>query len=431
MKKLNIGLIGFGTIGTGVVKILKEKTSLISQRCGCELTISMVADKDVTTPRKVKVKKEILTTNVKKIIDDPKINVVVELIGGLHPAKEIIISCLKKGKHVVTANKALLAAHGAQIFEVAQKEGVNVLFEASVGGGIPIIKALREGLVVNKIKAIFGIINGTSNYILTKMTKSDCSFNEALKEAKGGGFAEEDPSLDVEGIDSAHKLVILASLAFRTRVELGDIYTEGITKISSDDLRYAGEMGYAVKLLAIAKEVGGALEVRVHPTLISKEYLMSQVAWAYNAIYLKGDLIEENIFYGKGAGMMAAAGAVVADLVDLALELGDRKQPKVLAIPSEKKIPIRKMGDVETRYYIRLQAIDQPGVLANIAGILGANHISIASVIQKERMEEKVVPIVMMTHEAKESSLCKAMAEIDKLKAIKGKSVIIRIESKE
>lgn len=431
MKKINIGLIGFGTVGTGVVKILKKRSSLLSRRCGCDLVIKWIADKDITSPREVKVEKGILTTEVDKVINDPEVDIIVELIGTVHPAKEFIISSLKKGKSVVTANKAVLANFGQEIFDVAEKNNVNILFEASVGGGIPIIKALREGLIANKIRSIFGIINGTSNYILTKMSEKGLSFDEALREAKVRGFAEEDPSLDVEGVDSSHKLAILASLAFGKRIYLDDIYTEGITKITSGDLRYAGEFGYTVKLLAIAKYIGGALEARVHPTLIPKDNLLSDVSGAYNAIYVEGDLIGGTIFYGQGAGMMPAASAVVADLVDLAMELVGRKERKGKVLSKSEGMRIRKMDEIETRYYIRFQAIDKPGVLAEISGILGANKISIASCIQKLRRKERVVPIVMMTHEARESNLRTAMAKIDKLRAIKEKSVVIRIEGKE
>lgn len=431
MRQINIGLVGFGTVGAGVVKVLKEKSSFLGQRCGCNLVLKRIADKDITSAREVKVDKGILTSDPHKLIDDPEIDIVVELVGGIHPAKEIIISALKKGKSVVTANKALLARHGSELFELAKKSRSRILFEASVGGGIPIVKALREALIANKIRAIFGIINGTSNYILTKMSDEGWSFDEALKEAKAHGFAEKDPSLDIQGIDSSHKLAILASLAFGTRVDLKDIYTEGITRISSNDLRYAGEFGYKVKLLAIAKEVGGVLEVRVHPTLLSKDNLLSDVGGAYNAIWVEGDLIGEAIFYGQGAGQMPAASAVVADLVDLAMELVGHKQRKGEVFWKRKGMRIRKMGEITTRYYIRLQAIDQPGVLAQISGILGANQISIASVIQKERRKEKVVPIVMMTHEARESNLREAITKIDKLLVIKEKSVVIRIESKE
>ncbi len=417
-------------MGTGVIKILNQRSSLLAQRCQGELVIKRIADKDITSPREVEVDKKILTADVDEVINDPEIDVIVELIGGLHPAKEIVTSSLKKGKAVVTANKALLAECGPEIFEVARSCNSTILFEASVGGGIPIIKVLREGLIANKVRSIFGIINGTSNYILTKMAAEGWSFDDALREAQARGFAEGDPSLDVEGIDSSHKLAILASLAFGGRVGLADIYTEGITEISSDDLKYAEEFGYTMKLLAIAKEVGGQLEARVHPTLLPKDNLLSDVGGTYNAIYVEGDLIGEAIFYGEGAGMMPAASAIVADLVDLSMELTGKRKPKVF-IYGKEKVRIRKMDEIKTRYYIRLQVIDQPGVLAQISGILGEDDISIASVIQKERKEAKVVPVVMMTHDARESSLRRAMARIDKLPAIKEKGVVIRMESKE
>ena len=424
MRKINIGLIGFGTVGSSVVKVLKEKKNLLQQRLGAELVIRRIADKNISTPRGVKVPAGLLTRSVKDVLDDPAIDVVIELIGDSSVAEEVILEAIKRRKPVITANKALLAEKGRKIFREAKKKEVGIYFEASVGGGIPIIKALREGLVANRISSLFGIINGTANYILSGMSHYGLSFQEALKDARAKGYAERDPSLDVEGMDSAHKLAILSTLAFGGFVDVKNIYKEGIKKIVPQDIQYAKEFGYIIKLLAIAKESDAGLEVRVHPTMIPKEHLLAAVDGAYNAIYVKGDLIGRSMFYGRGAGGFPAASAVVADIVDLVKSNGQ-------SLPANfgKKPPkIKDMGEVETRYYIRFTTIDRPGVLASISGILARHKISIARVIQKARRERGQVPIVMMTHEAKESSVQKALRESDRLKVVKAKSHLIRVE---
>ncbi len=424
MRRINIGLIGFGTVGSSVVKTLKERRELIKRKLGAELIIKRIADKDISTPRKVKVPAKILTRRIDDVLNDPKIDIVIELIGDSPVAERVILGAIKKGKPVVTANKALLAKKGRRIFKEAERKGVGVYFEASVGGGIPIIKALREGLAANSISSIFGIINGTANYILSGMSQYGSSFQEALRDARAKGYAERDPSLDVEGIDSAHKLTILSTLAFGGFVDLKDICTEGITKITSQDIQYAREFGYVVKLLAIAKESNGSLEARVHPTMIPQEHLLAAVDGAYNAIYVKGDLIGRSMFYGRGAGGFPAASAVVADIMDLVKSGGQFLSSNF----SKGPLKIKDMGEVEMRYYIRFTTVDRPGVLASISGILARHKISIASVIQKERRERGKVPIVMMTHEAKESSVQKALREIDRLKVVRAKSRLIRVE---
>jgi len=398
MKKFNIGLIGFGTVGSSVVKILKERKELIKRKLDAELIIKRIADKNISTPRKVKVDSRILTKRVGDVLNDPEIDMVIELIGDSPIAEEVILGAIKRGKPIVTANKALLAKKGKKIFKEAEKKGVGIYFEASVGGGIPIIKALREGLSANRISSIFGIINGTANYILSGMSHYGSDFKKALREAKAKGYAERDPSLDVEGIDSAHKLTILS---------------------------YAREFGYVIKLLAIAKKGEGSLEVRIHPTMIPQEHLLAAVDGAYNAIYIKGDLIGRSMFYGRGAGGFPAASAVVADIMDLVKSKG---QPLPLDF-GRRPLRIKDMGEVETRYYIHFTTVDRPGVLASISGVLAKHSISIASVIQKERREKGKVPIVMMTHEAKESSVRKALKEIDRLKVVKAKSMLIRVET--
>ncbi len=431
MRTINIGLIGFGTVGVGLVKVLKSNASLIKERLKGELQIKAIADKDIVSPRSVEVDKRILTTDVEALLDDSEIDIIVELIGGDEPAKTYILEAIKKGKHVVTANKALLAEQGEEIFEAARRGGVDVYFEGSVGGGMPIIKILKEGLVANRIQCILGIINGTANYVLSRMSQEGSSFQEALSEAKRLGYAEADPAMDIEGIDSAHKLTILAPIGFGTRVRLSDLYVEGIAEITDRDIQYAREFGYSIKLLAIAKEVGDEeIEVRVHPTLLPQDHLLSSVSGIFNACYLRGDCIGEVLIYGQGAGQMPTASAVAADVVDLARNLLSRSPGRVPAIsywPSVKRI--RPMEESQSKYYFRFSVVDQPRVLAEISGILGQNDISIASVIQKERRELDIVPIVMMTHEAKEMAVRLALKKIDELPVVKAKTMLIRVES--
>lgn len=430
MRRVNIGLLGFGTVGSGVVKAISDKASLIKKKIGIELFLKRICDKDITSPRQVKVKRGILTSNADDIFQDRDIDIVVELIGGIHPAKEFIIKALRSGKDVVTANKALLAQEGEEIFEVAKMSSRSICFEASVCAGIPIVKILREDLISNRIDTLLGIINGTSNYILTEMAENNASFVTALAQAKAKGYAERNPSFDIKGIDSAHKLAILTLLGFGKNVKLEDIFTEGISRISLNDIDYAKEMGYCIKLLAIAKRVKDELEIRVHPTLLPKEHLLSSVGGVFNAIYVRGDMIGEAIYYGQGAGQLPAASAVVSDIVDLALKSRDDWSKDVVDLAYPSKIrTIRRIDEIKTRYYIRFMVIDRPRVLAKISDILGRCGISIASVTQKERKKARVVPIVMMTHEAKEKALREALEEIDKLTVIRGKTVVIRVEA--
>lgn len=429
MEKINIGLIGFGVVGAGVVKAFKEKAAQLSKKVGACLVLKAICDKEFRRKRNVKADKKLFTRDVNKILGNPEIDIVVELIGGIHPAKEFILKAIKNGQHVVTANKALLAKEGDEIFEAAQRAGVDIFFEASVGGGVPIIKALREGLVSNEIDTMLGIVNGTSNYILSSMANEGLNFHDALLEAKRRGYAERNPSLDIEGVDSAHKLAILTLLGFGKAVNLEDIYVEGILDISQNDIKYAEEFGYAIKLLAIAKNVDGELEVRVHPTLLSKEHLLSSVGGVYNAIYVHGDLVGGTLFYGRGAGQNPAASSVISDIVDLARNLRFNSVGRVPIYIKNKAIKkIRKIEEIEARYYIRFSCIDKPGVLAKISGILGRHKISIASVAQKERRKARIVPVVMMTHEAKEKNMQQALEEIDRLPVIRRKTVAIRVE---
>lgn len=429
MRKINIGLIGLGNIGCGVVKILQLRKSLLAQKIGIEIIIKKICDKDLNSKRDVSVDKSLLTRDANLILSDPQIDIVVELIGGIEPAKGFILEALKKGKHVVTANKALLAEHGNELFQEASERGKNIYFEASVGAGIPILKSIKEGLIANKFNSIFGIVNGTSNYVLTRMSKESCSFTHAINAAKAKGFAEKDPTLDIQGIDSAHKLILLTYLAFGKIVSMKDIFIEGISQITALDIAYAKELGYEIKLLAIAKKEVDELEVRVHPTLLPKEHLLSSVDGVFNAIYASSDLAGDLMFYGPGAGQLPAASAVVADIVDLTQDIkAGMFRPTLNPVLDSSIKGLRKIDEFENKYYIRVMAVDKPGVLAKISGILAKFGISIASVTQKERLKSQVVPVVMISHEVKEKNMRNALKMIDKLRDIKEKSFAIRIE---
>lgn len=430
--RINIGIIGFGTVGTGVVRILNQNSSLIERRLGIPVRIKGIADIDTKRDRGVKIEEGILTDNPLSLIGSPEVDIVVELIGGIEPAKTLILAALGKGKSVVTANKALLALHGEEIYSASETNSVEIGFEGAVGGGIPIIRSLKEGLVANKIESIYGIINGTSNYILTKMTDEGMGFSEALQNAQSKGYAETDPTLDIEGIDSAHKLVILATLAFGTPVNFSDIYTEGISKITPLDIDFANEFGYKIKLLAIAKLMNDEIELRVHPTMVPEDYLISKVNGVFNAIYVIGDALGSAMFYGRGAGEMPTASAVLSDIIEISRNIIKGSKGRVPAFAfqsgSRKRLKVREMENVISRYYLRFSALDRPGVLSKISGILGTNNISILSMIQKSRKEGEAVPVVMMTHEAKEKDVRNALNEIDLLPVVDSKTVFIRVE---
>ena len=434
-QSIQVGVIGLGTVGSGVARILLEQGELLQQRLGVPLRLVRLADLDLERDRGVKIPRKLLTTDAREIIDNPEIDIVAELIGGIHPAKELILSAIAGGKHVVTANKALLAAHGDEIFEAVDKSGVDIGFEASVGGGIPVIRAIREGLSSNAIESIYGIINGTSNYILTKMTDEGKAFNEVLAEAHSAGYAEADPTLDIEGTDSAHKLAILINLAFGMPMDDQSIYTEGITQITPLDIMFAREFGYRIKLLAIAKCSGDEIEARVHPTMLREDLLIARVGGAYNGIALVGDAVGETLFYGKGAGQMPTASAVVGDMVEIARNIlkGASGRVPATSFLRSRRTPrrIKPMDQISSLYYLRIMAEDRPGVLSRISGILGHHQISISSVIQKGRRAGQSVPLVMMTQRARERAIQSALKEIDALPMVSGKTLLIRVENGE
>ncbi|MEW6616775.1 MAG: homoserine dehydrogenase [Thermodesulfobacteriota bacterium] len=432
MKTIVIGLVGFGTVGMGVVKILQENKGIIEDRLGASIHLKKIADMDITTDRGIKVDRELLTTDVQELIDDPEISILIELIGGYDAAREISLNAIRKKKHIVTANKALLAVHGTEIFKAAYREKVDIGFEASVGGGIPIIRSIKEGLAANNIRVIFGILNGTSNYILSEMTSRGKEFADVLKSAQKEGYAESDPTLDIEGIDTAHKLAILLSLAYGIKVKLSDIYVEGISRITPLDIEFARELGYTIKLLAIAKEENKLIQARVHPTLLPNNHLLSMVKGVYNAVFIDGDAVGKTMFYGKGAGMMPTGSAVISDVLEICRNIIKGSSQRVPSLSFQykniKEQKIKKMNDVISRYYLRFYAKDRPGVLSKISGILGNLDISISSVIQKGRDIDGAVPIFMLTHEAREANVQKALKKIDNLSVTLDNTVLIRIE---
>ncbi len=433
MKEILVGLLGFGTIGTGVVKLLKENQKMIERKSGVKIRLKRIADLDVKRDRGVRVEEEMLTTSSEEIIADPEISIIIELIGGYEPARTFILKSIEGGKNVVTANKALLSLYGEEIFRKAKEKGVSIGFEGSVGGGIPIIKAIKEGLAANNISSIWGILNGTSNYILSEMTERSRELTEVLKEAQKKGYAETDPRLDVEGMDACHKLVLLISLAYGVNLRPEDIYVEGISKITPLDVQYAKELGYKIKLLAISKKGEGEIEARGHPTLLPENHLLSKIEGTYNAIFIHGDAVSSTMFYGQGAGMMPTASSVVSDVIEISKRIIQGQSPEFywfsLGIQG---IKVKKMGKIKASYYLRFTVLDQPGVLSKISGILGKHNISISSVIQKGRegKAREGVPIFMLTHEAKEKEIQKALAEINTLPVTLKEPLLIRIEDK-
>lgn len=429
MKKINVGLIGYGVVGSGVVRLLRERRDYIKRKFGVELIVKSICDRNINKKKSSILKNYHLTTDYQDIIHDPRIQIVVELIGGVSPADQIVRGALNNKKHVVTANKKLLALQGRELFKLARKQKRDIYFEASVGAGIPIIKSITEGLAGNKFNGLYGIINGTSNFILSEMAKTECSFEHALKEAQKRGYAESNPTLDISGMDSAHKLAILTFLALGKFIKIENIYVEGISHIAHTDIEHARSMKLVIKLLAIAKKVNNALEIRVHPTLIPKSHPLASVQGIFNAIFLDTDPVGDILLYGQGAGQMPAASGVVSDLINLAIRSEEDAGKNVEIISKEVgSFRLRKIDDVQTKFYVRLDVSDSPGVLAKIAGIFGKHGISIASVTQKARVRSSAVPIVMLTHLAKERMMRLALEKISSLAIVKSKPVAIRME---
>lgn len=429
MKTINIGLIGLGTIGTGVVKVLKKNSALINKRLGASIVIKRIADLDIEKDRGVPLDKSILTTNVEEIINGDDIDIVIELIGGYEPALSYVLQAINNKKHIVTANKALLAKHGEVIMEAININKVNIGFEASVGGGIPIIRCIKESLAANRFESIYGIVNGTGNYILSKMTNEAINLEDALKEAQEKGYAEADPTFDIEGIDSAHKIAILASLAFGCHVPIDDVFTEGISSIAPVDINFAKEFGYRIKLLAIAKKKGDEIDIRVHPTMISKDNPISNVNGVLNAIKVKGNAVGETMLIGQGAGAFPTASAVLGDVMEIAGTMIHGNRAPFFETQNYPKIKLKPIEEIDSEYYLRFSVLDKPGILSKLSGILGENSISISSVIQKGRNEANGVPLVFMTHHAIERDVQKAIKQINELDVVIGKCVLIRVES--
>jgi homoserine dehydrogenase len=433
-KRISVGIAGLGTVGTGALRILRDNADLVRHRVGVPVEVVKIAVRDPQRDRGLPVSSSLLTRNLMEVAEDPDIDIVVELMGGYEPAKELILSAISHGKHVVTANKALLAAYGAELHRAARRAGVTIAFEGAVAGGVPVIKTIKEALAANRILSIYGIINGTSNYILTKMTDEDRSFADVLAEAQRAGYAEADPTFDVGGIDTAHKLAILANLAFGMNIGMDDIFTEGITAISPLDIEFGRSLGYKVKLLAIAKMHDRKAEVRVHPTMLPEDYPIAKVGGVYNAIQIVGDACQDIMLYGRGAGSLPTGSAVVGDIIDIArviLMEPSRNLPEVATTEELPHVDRQPMQSITSLYYFRLMALDQPGVLSQISGVLGRHRISIAQMIQRGRKEGGSVPLVIMSHTALEQDVQQAMAEIGKLPCVTEAPVLIRVEGDE
>ena len=434
MRKIKVGIIGFGTIGSGVVKILASSKDIIRQRLGAEIEVAKIADLDVSSDRGVVVDSNLLTTDTKEVVDNPEVDIVVELMGGYEPARSFMLQAIAGGKHVVTANKALLAKHGDEIFSAVEDQQVAIGFEGAVAGAIPIIRSIREAFVANEITAIEGIVNGTANYILSKMSDEQCDFAVALKEAQEKGFAEADPTFDIEGIDSAHKISLLTRLAYGTPVNFDDIAVQGISGISIDDIECAREFGYRIKLLAISKFNGESVDIRVHPAMIPQSHPMANVNGVLNAVRVCDNLMEENVLIGHGAGSLPTGSAVVADIVEQARDILSNNKNRVASqsfLKNEmRSIPMMNIEEIDSEYFLRFSVLDNPGVLSRISGILGNHSIGILSVIQKGRCDQgKGVPLIMMTHRASEKNVQLALKEIDALDVVCEKSNLIRVEN--
>ena len=433
MKPIQVGLFGIGTVGSGTFNVLARNREEIVRRAGRDIVISMVADLDTERAERIVKGRATVTANADDIINNPEIDIVIELIGGYTFARDLVLKAIRAGKHVVTANKALLATHGNEIFAAARERGVVVAFEAAVAGGIPIIKALREGLTANRIEWIAGIINGTSNFILSEMRDKGLAFADVLREAQKLGYAEADPTFDIEGVDAAHKLTIMSAIAFGVPMQFGAAHVEGITKLTKDDIRYAEELGYRIKLLGITRRTAAGIELRVHPTLIPTKRLIANVEGVMNAVLVKGDAVGATLYYGAGAGSEPTASAVIADLVDVTRAHTSDPENRVphLAFQPDQlaSTPILPIGEVETSYYLRMRVKDQPGVLADITRVLADHKISIDAMVQKEPDEgQEQVDIIMLTHLSIEKQVDSALAKIEALPVVVGKVARIRLE---
>ncbi len=441
MSELRVGLLGLGTIGTGVARILIEQRELIARRLGKQVRLVAAADKDKGRDRGLDFSSVRLSDDAGDVVSADDVDLVVELIGGYEPARSFVAAALEHGKHVVTANKALIAKHGEELFSMAAEKGVAIGFEAAVGGGIPCLKALREGLAANAIASVHGILNGTCNFILTKMENEGADYADVLQEAQALGYAEADPGFDVEGIDTAHKLAILAAMAFGSKIRFDQVFTEGINKITAADIEAASELGYRIKLLGIAKPHGEngvvrQVEMRVHPTLVPKHSQIAQVSDSYNAVMLSGDFVEHTMYFGRGAGERPTASAVVADIMDIARIFSNDGPDRVdmLAPPMgfveehRHELKTLPMADVQCEYYLRLMVKDEPGVIASITSILADHRISLEAVMQKERNVVHTVPVVMLTHETSEGNLQAAISRITALPAVEEETLILRKE---
>ena len=425
---MNVGLLGLGVVGGGVFHALTQKNALISKQAGIPINVSRVLVRDPDKARPEGAPRDILTTNPADILQDPDVDVVVELMGGELPALDYLREALENGKSVVTANKEVMAKHGPALLSLASSKGAQLLFEASVGGGIPILRPLMKDLRANEIKAVRAIINGTTNYIITQMSQEDVDFPQALKEAQDLGYAEADPTNDVEGFDAAYKLAILASLAFQTKVNHESVYREGISRLTVNDFRYARELGYAVKLMAIAKREGADVEARVHPVLIPEEAPLAKVNGVFNAVEMEGDMVGSVLFHGRGAGSMPTSSAVLGDILEIAWGMSGSTVP-ASAVPLDNETNLRPISDLVTRYYIRITAEDRSGVLAQMAAILGNLQISIASVIQKEAdPQANTAELVITTHPSRERDVQEALQELEKLEVVKGIGNFLRVE---
>jgi len=432
MSELRVGLLGLGTIGTGVARILLAQRELLARRLGKNIVLVAAADRDLTRDRGLDLSGVRLSDDADAVVRAEDIDLVVELIGGYEPARTFVATAIEHGKHVVTANKALIAKHGEELFALAADRGVALGFEAAVGGGIPCLKALREGCAANAIQSIYGILNGTCNFILSKMEHEGAAYDDVLREAQALGYAEADPTFDVEGIDTAHKLAILAAMAFGARIRFDEVYTEGISRITPSDIAAAAELGYRIKLLGIAKPHDEQIEMRVHPTLVPLDAQLANVHDSYNAVMVSGDFVEHTLYFGRGAGERPTASAVVADIMDIARAHPDGishlPPPMGFVDQARRDLATMPMADVACEYYVRLMVRDEPGVIAAVTSILADHRISLEAIIQKERHATNSVPVVMMTHETREGNLQAAIARITALDAVEDDALILRKE---